>query len=73
MSKIQVDTLLSRDESAPIFVDGASVASGKPVTSPYGLNIVGVVTSTSLVGNGSALTGRLTNGRSLALTISQIL
>ena len=71
-SKIQVNGIEAYDPVGPITVSyGASVPSGQTFTAQGNVNIVGVVTASNFVGNGSQLTGLsiATQGKSIAFTL----
>lgn len=58
-SQIQVNFIQSYDpaNSAVTFPEGIYVPSGKSINSSSGMVISGILTATSFVGDGSALTG----------------
>ncbi len=71
-SKIQVNSLEAYDPAGPVTVSyGASIPSGQAFTAQGNVNIVGVVTASNFVGNGSQLTGLQisTSGKAIALTL----
>ena len=72
MSKLQVDDILSKTETAPTFVDGAVVPSSSYAVSTSGINIVGTASGT-LIGDGSGLTGLSSLKKMIGLSIIQIL
>jgi len=72
MSKLQVDDILSKTETAPTFVDGAIVPASSYAVSPSGITIVGTANGT-LIGNGSGLTGLSSLKKMVGLSIIQIL
>jgi hypothetical protein len=56
MPNLRVDFITNKfDDAAPILSVGATVSSGYALTSPN-MNITGILTATSFVGNGSQLT-----------------
>jgi hypothetical protein len=59
ISKIQVDSIQSFDppDSSVILSQGATIPSGKTISSSGDMNVVGNVTATSFVGNGDGITG----------------
>lgn len=60
MSKIQVDTIVNKEDTgAPDFPFGATVTGIVTATSfvANGATVTGIVTATSFVGSGSGLTG----------------
>lgn len=58
MSSIQVKEITNRlGTGAPTLTHGATVPVGYGLTAAGGINVVGVLTSTTFVGDGSALTG----------------
>lgn len=71
-SQIRVNSIVSNDTPAgPVIVSyGASIPSGKTFTAQGNVNIVGVVTASSFVGDGSGLTGLniASQGYAIALT-----
>ena len=57
MSKIKVNSIVNKtDDGSPELTRGATVPSGQQFSVNGGVNIVGVVTASSFVGDGSALT-----------------
>ena len=65
MSKIQVDTIVNKnDNGAPTFTNGVVVTG---VITATDANVTGIVSATSFVGSGSSLTG-ITN-RAAAMAI----
>jgi hypothetical protein len=57
-SKIKVNSLEAYDPIGPVLVSyGASVPAGQTLTLQGNVNITGIVTASSFVGNGSGLTG----------------
>ena len=71
-SKIKVNSLEAYDPIGPVLVSyGASVPAGQTLTVQGDVNITGIVTASSLVGNGSALTGLsiATQGKAIAFTL----
>ena len=68
-SKIQVNSIEAYDPVGPVVVSyGASVPSGQTFTAQGNVNVVGVITASNFVGNGSGLTGLsiATQGKSIA-------
>ena len=57
VSKIQVDSIQSFDppDSSVILSQGATIPSGKTISGSGDMNVVGIVTATSFVGDGSVL------------------
>ena len=56
MSKIKVNSLVNKnDDGAPELTKGAIIPSGQSFQANGNVNIVGVVTATSFVGDGSGL------------------
>jgi hypothetical protein len=71
-SKIQVDSLEAYDPVGPVIVSyGASVPPGQTFTALGDVNVVGVVTATNFVGDGSGLTqlSIATESKAIAYTI----
>ena len=65
MSKVRSDNISNRaDDGAPALVYGAEVPVGYGITGAGGINITGVATATSFVGN---ITGNVT-GNATGLT-----
>ncbi len=56
-SKIQVDSIATDQNTAPTLTQGATIPSGKTISGAGNVNVVGILTATTFVGNGSALTG----------------
>lgn len=72
MSKIQVNGIEAFDPAGPVTVSyGASVPVGQTFTAQGNVNIVGVVTASNFVGNGSGLTGLkiATQSKAIAFTL----
>jgi hypothetical protein len=58
MSKIKVNSIVNQnDDGAPELSRGATVPTGQTFSVNGNANITGIVTASSLVGNGSGLTG----------------
>ena len=59
ISKIQVDSIQSFDppDSSVILSQGATIPSGKTISAAGNMNVVGIITATSFVGNGDGITG----------------
>ena len=58
MSRLRADKLINRaGTAAPELTYGASIPVGYGITGAGGINVTGVITATSFVGNGSGLTG----------------
>ncbi len=70
-SKIQVDAIQTEENTAVEFSLGAIVPSGQTISGSGGVSVVGVMTATSFVGDGSGLTGVqfATVARSIAYSI----
>jgi hypothetical protein len=65
MSKLQVDTIVNKnDDGAPTLTRGAVVTG---VITATGANVTGIVTATSFNGSGSNLTG--ITGKAAAMSI----
>ena len=56
-SKIQVDSIVTDQNTAPTLPQGATIPSGKTISGSGNMNVVGVLTATSFSGDGSAITG----------------
>lgn len=70
-SKIQVDSIQGNDSPYAVnFSQGISMASGTSITGAGNINLTGVCTATTLVGNGDGITGVeiITSSRSIALS-----
>ena len=70
-SKIKVDSIEAYEPLGPVVVSyGATVPSGQQFSVNGGVNIVGVVTASSFVGDGSTLTNIpvATQGKAIALS-----
>jgi len=71
-SQIQVNKITGKNGNDPVIIAyGASVTSGKVFSVGGDVNIIGIVTATSFVGNGSGLTGLsiATNTKAIGLSI----
>lgn len=74
MSKLRINSLVNRsDNGAPELSRGAVVPSGQTFTVNGNVNIVGVVTASNFVGNGSGLTGLSIATQSKAIAYKRIL
>ncbi len=70
-SKIQVDSIESYDPPGPVVIlQGAIVPPGQTFSVEGDVNIVGVVTASNFVGDGSGLTGIsvATSAKTIAFT-----
>lgn len=71
VSKIQVDSVKGYDpeNSAVIFSQGVTVPSGKIISGAGNMNIVGVLTATTFIGNANGITNVAfaTTGKSIGL------
>jgi|TARA_R100000734_G_C3227806_1_gene36932 hypothetical protein len=56
-SQIQVDTIKSLEDGPVTFGFGATCISGSVVTAQGGLSLSGILTASSFVGDGTALSG----------------
>ena len=57
ISKIQVDSIQTIEDSAITLSQGAIIPSGKTISSSGNMNVVGIITATSFVGNVDGITG----------------
>lgn len=58
MSRIRVNNISNRTDDGPVtFTRGISIPSGSTLSSQGGMNVVGIISSTSFSGNGASLTG----------------
>lgn len=59
VSKIQVDSIQGSDppNSPTTLSQGAIISSGKTISGSGDINVVGIITATSFVGNGDGITG----------------
>jgi hypothetical protein len=71
-SKIQVDSILTEQNTALTLPQGATIPSGKTISGSGNMNVVGVLTATTFSGDGSALTGLSVVTQSKAVAISLI-
>ena len=70
-SKIQVDSIQGNDSPYAVTLSqGISMASGTSITGAGNINLSGIVTATTFVGNGDGITGVeiITASRSIALS-----
>ena len=57
MSTLKTDQIVNRDNTgSPTFTSSITIASGYGLTCSGGLNVSGIITATSFVGDGSNLT-----------------
>ncbi len=71
-SQIKVDSIEAYNPQGPVIVSyGATVPAGQTFTAQGNVNIVGVVTASNFVGNGSGLTGLniATSSKSIAFAL----
>jgi len=74
MSKIKVNTIVNKnDNGAPELSKGATIPSGQVLSSSSGMNVTGIVTASSFVGNGSNLTGLSISTKGQAIAYKLIL
>lgn len=69
---LRVDTIESFDPVGPSIAPyGLIVPSGMTISSSGGVNVVGILSSTSFAGNGAGITGipATTTAKAIALTI----
>ncbi len=72
MAKIKVNSIVNKnDDGAPELTKGATVPSGQAFTAQGNVNVVGIVTASNFVGNGSQLTGLslVTRAKVIALKV----
>lgn len=72
MTKLKVNFIVNRNDSgAPQLNYGATVPSGQTISGDGGMNVTGIVTASSFVGNGSGLTNLsiATRGRAFAYKV----
>jgi len=80
MSSLRVNTITNTAGTGPVeFTNGVSVPSGQVIVSPN-INLTGIATAASFVGNGSRITGfitatsgftgnEITNSKAIAFTL----
>lgn len=74
MSTLKVDQITDRlGTGAPVISNGAVVSAGYAVTCAGGVNITGVVTATSFIGDGANLTNLAVVTPSKAAAFKKIL
>lgn len=56
-SKIQVDSIKTEENGSVNLAFGATLPSGQSISSSGGMNVVGIVTAASFIGDGSGITG----------------
>ena len=69
MSKIKINSIVNQnDDGAPELTRGATIPSGQSFDVQGSVNVVGVITASNFVGNGSGLTelSVATQGKSIA-------
>ena len=69
MSKIKINSIVNQsDDGAPELTRGATIPSGQSFDVQGNVNVVGVITASNFVGNGSGLTelSVATQGKSIA-------
>ena len=69
MSKIKINSIVNQsDDGAPELTRGATIPSGQSFDVQGNVNVVGVITASNFVGNGSGLTelSIATQGKSIA-------
>jgi hypothetical protein len=56
MAQLKVNVITNRsDNGSPVLTQGATIPSGKTISGSGDMNVVGIVSATSFVGDGSAL------------------
>jgi hypothetical protein len=74
MSKIKVNYIVNQnDDGAPEFSRGATVPPGQSFAVNGNVNVVGIMTASSLIGNGSGLTGLSIATQGTAIAFKRIL
>jgi hypothetical protein len=69
MSKIKINSIVNQnDDGSPELTRGAIIPSGQSFDVDGNVNVVGVITASNFVGNGSGLTGLsiATQGKAIA-------
>ena len=72
MSKIRVNSIVNKDDTGgPLFLKGAQVPSGQIFKCEGDVTVSGILTATSFVGDGSALSNltTITAGKSYGMSI----
>lgn len=70
MTRLQVNFITNKnDTGSPELTHGATVPAGKTITGQGGINVVGVITATSFVGNGSGLNNYASSSRAYAMKL----
>lgn len=73
MSSLRVNTITNTAGTGPVeFTKGVSVPSGQVIAAPN-INLTGIITATSFVGNASRVTGfvanEVTSSKAIAFTL----
>jgi len=73
MSSLRVNTITNTAGTGPVeFTNGVSIASGQVISAPN-VNLTGIVTASSFVGDGSRITGfvanEITNSKTIAFSL----
>ena len=74
MSKIKINSIVNQnDDGAPELTRGATIPSGQSFDVEGNVNVVGVITASNFVGNGSGLTGLNIATQNKAIALKAIL
>ena len=74
MAKIKVNSIVNKnDDGAPELKYGASIPVGQSISGSGDMNVVGIITASNFVGNGSGLTGLSLATQSKAIAFKRIL
>lgn len=74
MSKIKINSIVNQnDDGGPELTRGATIPSGQSFDVQGNVNVVGVITASNFVGNGSGLTGLSIASQSKAIAFKRIL
>lgn len=74
MSKIKINSIVNRnDNGGPELTKGATIPPGQSFNVQGDVNVVGVITASNFVGNGSGLTGLSIASQSKAIAFKRIL
>ena len=74
MSRTRVNSIVNKDDTGgPTFIKGAKIPAGQIFKCEGGVNVAGIVTANSFVGDGSALTNLSTITAAKTFALSMIL